>query len=223
MSRFVPLDQVTAEAMTVIGDADNKDRLIFRQWVYRALREIGVGKQNVEVCNLYPKDLSMQKPDDCTSIIDIALFDVNNNEMLYKYHSGASRIHQNRNTYAADGTYSPSVGSIIDLSEDDYYIHLGSNASEVAYAKIRYFKFPVDEDGLPKIPEDQVFAITMFIRYMWSMRKNDNRSEIDQNRYTWLSEKAAAKARSKMPSMLEGKQIAKTWMSMISKPFFDNF
>lgn len=215
VSRFVPLDQVTAEAASLIGAAETKDRLLFKQWVYTALREIGVGKQNIDTCILYPKDFSFTKPQDMTSTIDIALYNSSNAELNYKYNSGRVRIHQSKTQ--------SSTSDLVDLSEDDFYFHLGSNGSDVAYARIRYFKFPVDDDGLPKIPEDQVFAIMMYIRYAWSMRKNDNRSEIDQNRQTWLAERDRAKSRNKMPSMLEGKQIAKEWMSMIQKPFFNNF
>jgi hypothetical protein len=223
ITKFVPLNQVTAEAASIIKGSTEKDRLLFKQWVYRGLREIGPGKQNIDVCTLYPVDLSFKKPEDCASIIDVALFSSTGEELKYTYRFGKSRIHRSRNSYINDGVYSLSVDALVDVSEDDFYIHMGSNGNTVDKAVVRYFKFPIDEEGMPKIPEDQVFALMLFIRYMWAMRDNDNRSEIEQNYNMWLRERDRAKSRNKMPSMLEGKQIAKNWMSLIDKPFFDNF
>lgn len=224
MSKFVTLDSVTAEAKSILKTATDKDRLIFQQWVYRALREIGPGKQNVDICRLYAKDFSFKKPDDMHSAIDVGLFRADGSEVPYRYQAGKKRIHTRRTRFAREGLYDNVDVNKIDLSEDDYYFHISTDVNaSISYADVRYFKMPVDEDGMPMIPEDQVFAIMMFIRYMWMMRENGPMNSIMESKQTWLQERDRAKSRNKMPSMLEGTQIAIEWMSMIPNMKFKKF
>ena len=223
-SRFIGVDEVIADAMSIIPGTTKSEKLLARQWSYIALREIGPSNDFVQVCTIYPHNLKLKKPDSLQSTLDIALYDSGHNELYNNYRSGKSRIHAKRrigNSTVEDSEQSD--GFAIELSEDDYSFNLGSNANNVAYAIVRFFEFPVDEDGLPKIPEKSRLAIMMFIRYMWTLRKNENRFDRDRAEVSWLNARNRARARGKMPSMLEYEAIAKSWMSMINKPNFDSF
>lgn len=203
MSNSVSLEEVVAEASTYIGEVTDAERNMMRQWVFRALNLIGPSRDNVKVCTIKPKDLSFTLPDDCIGssyVIDIALYD-SNGEVAFTYEDGVKRIH--------------NLGGGIDISMDGKYINMSSEAKAVAYAKIRYFSLPVNVQGELMITEDAVFAIVCFIRYAWAMRKNDNRSQIDQDRTTWIGEMQRVKANRKMPSELEATHILKRWASLI--------
>lgn len=220
---LIPLDEITAEAKSILKDATDHDRLLFRQWAVTALKQLGPTKDNVEIATLYPIDYSMKKPDDCSSAIDIALFTSGDLEIKAKYKSGAQRIHTRTDRNLRDGLYSYSEGFPVEISEDDYYFNLSTNSNNVAYAILRYYKLPIGDDGLPMIPEVYREAIIQFIRWRWQIRQNENQSAIAQARQDWLIERGTAKGNAKMPSMLEAKTIMNDWVSMIGKNFKDNF
>jgi hypothetical protein len=140
--------------------------------------------------------------------IDLALYDGSGNEYQYKYQFGKKRIHINTTT---------GEQSKIDVSEDAYYYHLGTNASNIAYAKLRYYAYPIDDENNPMFPNHHMLALMMFIKWMWELRKNDNQSAIGMAEGNWIKQSTKAKAANKMPDMLKGKEIATTWMSMIDK------
>jgi hypothetical protein len=223
MDRFLDIDYVTAMASTIIKGATTEDRVLFKSWVYLGMREIGPSKDNVKVASVLCQDFSIRKPDDYIEGIDIGLFNALGQEMRYRYRPGSERVHNVKYVRNLELPTAGDVTGAIDLSEDDYYFHVSSNATGVSYAKLRYFSFPIDSKGQPKVPEGQLNAIMHFIRYMWAMSQDDNQSKIENSYMVWQRELSKAKTRNKMPSMIEGKEIAKTWMSMIQKPFFDSY
>lgn len=220
--RFLDINEVTARVALTIGTSTPQDRLIFRTWVVDALRDIGPDSAWVKVCTLYPQNRTFRKPEDITSIIDIALYDSSGTELVYNFNTASTRIHTDRNTlYNEDNIQ--VLSTRLDLSEDAYYLHMSSNGDGVAYAFIRYFAMPVDRDGMPLVREDNMIAFITYCRWMWAMRKNDNRSEIAQNYDMWLRERDRVKGRNKMPSMVESKQIMASWMNLLTNPTFNTF
>jgi hypothetical protein len=208
MVRFLTLDEVVANAMTVIPDAKKEMRPYFDQWAWLALREIGPAKENVNVATLTLEDLSFKKPDDYVSAIDLSLFDTNNQEIKYHLRSGKQRIHQ------VDAPL-----SFIELSDGEHYYYVSSNAADfnLNHALLRYYAMPLDENGRPVVPDYMTVAIMAFCRYMWALRSSANNGATDLAERTWRIEKARASSNAKMPDMLMGKQIAREWMSMIDK------
>lgn len=214
--RFTNIEEVTASAYLVCPGATQEDRLIFRQWVWEGIKQIGPTSHWIKTCELKPKNLSFKKPDDLASTVSIGLYNSADGELKYTYHGQGGRVHIDRfDTHSA--STSEEVTGRIDLSEDAYYYHLGSNGSDVAYAKVRYLAMPVDKNKLPLIPEDQVFALTMFCRWMWALRKGDNQSEIELARDTWFREKDRIFGANKMPSVYRATQFAKNrFLSLIN-------
>lgn len=213
--RYVTMQEATATAMLMCGGATQEDRLIFQTFVWEAMKHIGPTRHWIKVCKLTPKNGDFKKPKDLASTVDFALFDASNVEITYNYFYGAERIHTDRYTIhdnLVDGTLTGRV----DISEDGYYFHMGNNADLVAYMELRYLALPINEENELVIPEDNIFAIAMFCRWAWSMRRNDNQSEIMNNRDTWYRERDRIYGNNKMPSVKQAKEFAKHYMSLIN-------
>ena len=231
MDRFLSIAEVEASASSIIGDVDDQERLYFPQWIYIAMRHIGPSKDFIKVKFGIPvENLSFPKPRDMNTMIDLSLQNQGGDELLYRYKSGTRRIHN----YDRNEVRVPKV----EVSEDANFFYLSTNASRVndseevigndidttvIKANVRYFALPVDDDCNILIPEERLLAIMFFIRYMVFLRRNMSRIQISDARREWHQERDRVKGLAKMPSMLEGKEIATLWRSMIEKPFFDFF
>ena len=222
-SNFISVDEPIAVAMGLIPNSSSVEKAVARQWAYMGLRDIGAGIHWLEDCVLYPNsNLSMRKPDDMWKAIDIALLDTNGQELRFSYKGLGRRIHSSGKLSLDSGEYAPSLHAPIDLSEDNFYFHLGSNGSSVYCAKVKYWKLPVDTYGQPMIPEHQLLAIALFIRWMWSMAHSD-KEDRKLARIEYLQARSEARALGKMPSGIEMDQVAKEWPNMLNAPQFKNF
>ena len=217
--KYISIDALIAEASSTIKNFTEQESQLARQWAYTALRSIGLSKLDIKVSDqLTLTDWSVTKPVDLASTIDIALFDSAGQEIVTKYKGFANheiegseaRIHQDARMWRG----------AIQISEDDTYFNVEEFADDSpteAYIVVKYYGYPVDLDGYPKIPETHTVAIMMYIRWMWSMRERTNLGEQQIAREVWLRERAAAYGRMKTPSQIEGLEIARGINSMIQK------
>jgi hypothetical protein len=215
MSKFLSIDEVVAYSLTTCAGATAEDHHLFRVWVVAACKAIGPNRDWVKVEAIYPRDFSFEKPSDHVSTVDIALYDVNNNKINYRFNHGSKRIRTDRFSVNNDVS---TESSIIDLSEDANYFHLSTNASTVSYMLIRYLGMPVDQEGFPLIQEDDLLAYEAFCRLQYGKRKDDNRSKIDQDYTFWVRELDRVKGRRKMPNPLEASRIFEQYLSLVSSP-----
>lgn len=225
-SNFIHVDEAVAMAMTLIPDANSMDKAIARHWAYMGLRDIGPGLHWFGECELTPSsNLSVKKPVDMYKALDIALYgretDGTLKEYRYAYRGLGKRIHAG-NVDQATGNYAPVNHAPVDLSEDAYCFHLGSNGSGVTTVKLKYLRLPIGSDGLPLIPEGQQLAIAFFIRWMWSVRQNVV-SDRQLSRADYLEARRDARAKGKVPSGIEMEQVAKEWVSLLNAPQFKQF
>lgn len=219
---LVSVDQVIATANSIIEGADQIDRAYFKEWIYLGLGELGPNTAWIGNCTLYPNNLELKKPTDMYAPIDIGLFDSYGRELHYTYRGLGQRVNLSGNNNLDTGVYAPEFGAPVDLSEDQYYFYLGSNSTLVSYALIRYLKYPVDETGNLLIPESDVLVLAYFVKYMWYCRKDDKQG-MGQWNAKWIAARNEARANHKVPSELQGTQIARTWNSMIQKLRFKTF
>jgi hypothetical protein len=210
--RFLTLDEIVSEAASLVKGASAEERLWFKQWAWRGLRDIGPMSENIDVSTLYPENLTFRKPDNFYKAIDIGLFDGRDNEFKSKYRSGKGRVHNSRNVFIKDGIYNSDFDGTIEISEDSNFFYLGTNGKDVVYAKLRYFKLPVDSEGNPVFPEYMAKAVTMYILWYWAIRE-DGDDKGAEDRY--LRARNEARAQGKVPNGLLYKQLAKEWNSMI--------
>ncbi|HEY0751632.1 MAG TPA: hypothetical protein VGD26_10775 [Chitinophagaceae bacterium] len=222
-STFTNIDEAIELATTLIPNSTTFDKAIGKQWGYLGLRDIGVGPHWFEDCVLYPNsNLSIRKPDDMWKPIDIALLDSSGQELRYSYRGLGRRMHTSGIISLDSGEYAPGAHAPIDLSEDAHFFHLGSNGSDVYCAKVKYWKLPIDTYGQPMVPEHQVLAIALFIRWMWSLANSDKQDR-QLSRMDYLSARSEARALGKMPSGIEMDQVAKEWVNLMNTPQFKKF
>lgn len=213
--RFAPMMEVVDSATLVCKGATDEHRSIFRQWCYFGMLQIGATKHWIKTCKLIPKNGSFKKPSDFASSVAVALYDSSDQELRYEFFGEGARVHADRQAVHST-TSQEQVSGRLDLSEDAYYFHMGTGYEQVAYALVRYLALPVDSNGEILVPEDNIFALTMFIRWQWAMRERESISEIDHARDTWYREKDRIRGDNKMPSYFDAKEFGKKWLSLIN-------
>jgi hypothetical protein len=209
---MVEFDSVVSEALLVIGASGDEARLFAQQMVWRAVTDFPVSEDNIKVCRIYQKNLILKKPQDMQQYIEMALYDANGCYIPHVFHAGKKRIYPDTRLYVLDPACIP-----VDISEDTSSFYLGTNGTDVEYAEVRYFSYPLDSKGMPMIREEDVLTCMYFVRFMWSLRKSDNRSEIQQNELLYKQEADRARARRKMADISndKAKTIAKVLNRMI--------
>jgi hypothetical protein len=149
----------------------------------------------------------------------LALYRGDGREILHEF-KGYGSGYSEEATHARIHEDLRSPLSSVQITESDNYFNVeefADDSPDEVYLKVKYYGIMVDDLGLPKIPEYATLAIIMFIRWMWALRKNDNRAEIDQNWKMWTVERKSAEGKGNTPDQIEGKAIAKTINSMIQK------
>lgn len=225
---YVELDAVVAEAISVIGLSgdDELAKNFCQQWVWRAATSFPVTDDMIEVSKVDMKNLIIRKPTNAKRILDVALYDASDNLVPHVFHAGKKRIYPDVESYSykvvtdegTDDEEETTYYLPVDLSEDDRAFYVGTNGeNSVSYAQIRYFTYPLDKDGMPLIREEDVLTCVYFCRFMWSLRKNENQSEIRQNELMYKQEADRARAMRKSADLSNEKRkaIAATFNRMI--------
>lgn len=211
---YVSLDTVVAEAISIIGLSgdDELAKNFARQFAWRAVLDLPITDDHLKVAKIYPKNLILKKPTDLRRALEVALYDANDCLIPHQYHSGKQRIYPDIESISysvvtdegTDDEETVTYYAPVDLSEDANAYYLGTNAGDsVAYAKVRYFAYPLDSTGYPMIKEEAVLTCMYFIRFMWSLRKGENQSEIANNERLYKMEADRCRARLKSFDMSE--------------------
>lgn len=187
--KYVDFEEVVAESILTIGLSgdDELAKNFARTWIYRGLQKLGSSDDQLEVSKVDAKNFLIKKPKQMKRLDAIALFDSNDNFIPHVFHGGNKRMYTNieDSTYTVSNSDEVHYGPV-DLSENRTSFVVGTNGDNVDYALIRYYGFPVDTSGLPLIQECEVEALTLYVRYRWSQRKNENQSEIRENKMAWM-------------------------------------
>jgi hypothetical protein len=207
MNKYVELDSVVNEAIATLGLSGDDDlaKNFCRTFVWRFVVDLPITDDAIKVAKVYPKNLILKKPVDMRRGLEVALYDASDCLIPHKFHSGKERIYPNVEEYSYNVTTNEGTDDEetttyyipVDLSEDGTAYYLGTNGTEVSYALVRYFSYPLDKAGMPMIREEAVEAATLFCRYKWSLRKNENQSEIANNRLMYQQEADRCRARMK--------------------------
>lgn len=203
---YVSINEVVAMAQTVIKTSDTYDANIYKAWIYQALLDLGMSDDEIKVDELTPVNFAAPLPPDCRQIIEVACYDSAGKQLPHKFRTGTRRMYSNKYIPPTDeGGNTVSSLLPVDVSNDMYHLHLGTNATNVAKVGIRYFAYPVDENNVPMVRDEDTMACVYFIRYMTALREDDNRSKIQQDQLNWFREADRARARKKMSSMTPDK------------------
>lgn len=204
---YITLDEVVDNAATTLRGSDNFDRNLMRQWAAIGERQIGFHLGAVKNCKIDVVDLSIKKPMDYVNkgLDEMGIFTSDGKEIRYTYRGYGKPVLPKRN--AREFT--------VEVTEDAHYWHLDSTAEGAAYAHIRYYGFPTDEDGMPLIPAHHLLALMYFCRYMYGLR-NPDMADPNAEQQRWTIEAAKARNKNKIPSRIELREIAKDWMHMLN-------
>ena len=217
MERFIDVDEVIATAASTIKNMSDEEMLLAKQWVWMAIRKIGPSSDTIITADVDVIDKTIEIPDNCVSngIIDLAIYDNLGREIKYRFHKGGDkRTHLKE--YKDD--------CLLNIYQDDKFIHLSDSNYDPSTARIKYYSFPLDECGLPKIPEPHLFPIMMFIRWMMALRNSPaSPFELSTAERNWREALDVAKSRNKAVSVLQAKEIARTWTSLMPNPSFNRF
>lgn len=223
---FLTLDEVAANARTICPDARTEDSNLFKQWIYWGERQIGLSGLDEDIEEIEFTGTDIRKPEYYASGIDIAAYDSANGQIPLRYKGSSARIHSDPSRSVFDFVSSDLTDRIraIEVVENPFYFMFEDRAvGLISRVLLRYYRLPFDNEGNIRIPETHIIALMQFCRWNWAMRNGDDKGMEDRAMSNWLREAARARSRNKMPSMLAGKEIARTYMSMIDKVKFDTF
>lgn len=210
--QYYTLDEAVALATSLAPESSDVERVFMDEWMYHGVRQIGVSKEDIKDCTIDVHDLGIRKPKDYYKARDLVLNTTSGGELDYIFRGGGRRHH----------TDVRNIPKFIEVSETRDYFHLSSDAGLVTKATLEYYALPSTADGELLIKEIYVYALAHFIKYMLAFRNNSGKT--DQLRKYWEKESARLRAKNVMPHLLEFKEgIARTHMSMITKPTRDRF
>ena len=230
---LITMEELIAESFARLDLEDSRDELIFRNWIYRALRWIGQSMTDIKTECIPVCDLSIKKPCDYWSGIDMNLLGPNNQIYHYQFtENGFLQSEEGRNGQGDFlGTNSSLSGArTIHVGEDSFCFNLSSTAEKtgICKAELKYFALQKDENGDPLIKEDIVEAIHAYIEWQYFKRgRNRTRgtrkfphSEVESARITWQNYKAMVQGNLKMPSPQAAEVMLRKWVTGI--PDFKN-
>jgi len=214
---YIASDAVIAEALSITPDTDAADWAMAKQWAVTALMQFGTSDDEIKVCTIAQTNLILPKPKDMRSYVEMALYDVRGCLIPHVFHSGKKRIYPDFD-WQPSAVNNPDFRNIIpvDVSEDQLNFYLGTNGSNVAYAQVRYYAYPIDANGLPMIREDEKFAIMCYIQWCKASKLGQSASDISMKWQMWTRQHDMARARKKsnIPNDLH-KTISRNWMRLI--------
>ena len=232
-TQMISMDEIIAESFQRLDIEDSRDELIFRNWIYRALRWVAPCSYSIKTECIKVCDLSIKKPCDYWFGIDMNLIGGGGSVLYYQYaENGFMESEINSSGVGATvGENSAVYGTqSIQLGEDHFCFNLSSNASfaNVEKAELKYFALPKDENGDPLIREDIVEAIHAYIQWQYAERgRNRSRgtrkfpwSEVEGLRQRFHNYKGMVQGNIKMPSPQAAEVMLRKWVTLI--PDFKN-
>jgi hypothetical protein len=223
----ISIEEMVSSAFISLDVNDTRDELVFREWCYDALREIGTGNVDIHTVCLPVEDLCVSKPCDFASEYEINILDSAGN--VHYYQSSQTGIRESQ-TNRNNGSGSVSTEnhneygiSTIVLSETDDSFNLSSNAlrAGISSMELTYYRLPIDEDGNPLIREIYKLAVMAYIEYKYIKRERNRKrkeipmSEVDWYKNAWMSEMIKVKGRVKMPSPVQADTIMRKWVTLV--------
>jgi hypothetical protein len=215
---YLTLEEVLSEAMSITKTPD-KYEAAARQWAWTALMQTGVTEQDMDVVLIDVKNFIAKKPKNFRKLDDLALYDAAGNEINHIFRQGRKRIFPDRNAIARsrneDGTEEVVYGAV-DVSEDRYNIHIGTNGSNVTTVALRYYTLPIDTNGEPMISEEEKLSVIFYIRYMIAELEDDNQSKVARMEIRWKQECDRARAAKKSTNnSSKQRQNGREWLRLI--------
>lgn len=209
MAKLITIDEAVANAKTIIPEANGIEEIFMRQWMYLGIRQIGVTLTHIKTVEITPENLSVRKPEDYVRGEDIGLYN-GTTEYAALYEGFGQRVHKDKRGI--------NVARPVQLSEDNNFFYLSSNATAIDKVVLRYYALPVDSDTNDlMIDEESLVALMMFIKYMVALR--NNLPTVNLLNKEWRYQAARVRAKNALPDQLQFKTgLVKKYMSRMITP-----
>lgn len=224
----ITLEEVVSSAFIALDVEDSRDELIFREWAWDALREIGPSRVDRKTVCIPVKGLCAMKPHDYLYGLDMNLLDCSGNIYYYQMAESGVLESEQQNDNVGGSSLSQNIdvgGSSIKVAEQKEIFAFSSNANDAGIVNIElsYYSYPMDAEGEPLIEEKMKEAVITYIEYRYLKRERRRRvgtrdiplNEIVDAREEWRRQRMAIKGDIKMPDPLAADTIFRRWVSGI--------
>ena len=217
MINTVTIDQVISNAMIALGMENDRYRVIFYEWAFQGLRDIGLttislttSTGTITTGNTFPI------PTNCVYIDSIAVKNSTAGTVAYPMFDSnywSSVPDDDQTTYDKD--------YVVSKQGSDLVFSTTIRGNSYDQVIIRYYGMPVDSDGVPLIPEYYLRAIVAYIEYMFVKRERYRKlneipmSEIQVLYQQWVTLKADAMSKRNQPQKPEIEAAIATWLTML--------
>jgi hypothetical protein len=217
MTNTVTIDQVISNAMIALGMENDRYRVIFYEWAFQGLRDIGLttislttSTGTITTGNTFPI------PTNCVYIDSIAVKNSTAGTVAYPMFDSnywSSVPDDDQTTYDKD--------YVVSKQGSDLVFSTTIRGNSYDQVIIRYYGMPVDSDGVPLIPEYYLRAIVAYIEYMFVKRERYRKrneipmSEIQVLYQQWVTLKADAMSKRNQPQKPEIEAAIATWLTML--------
>lgn len=207
-NKYIGIDEVIANASTFIEDISDELSLIMRQWVWMALKDIGPNFSDIQTAELEIVGGSIVKPSDMIgNFIDLGIYTSEGHEIPYRYNYNNSRTH-------LDSTRRRTM----DIYEDFGFLHMSDfDSATPDYVVAKYFSMPLDDCGMPKIPESYLNAVVAYLKFCYYYRQGNRSDMVMISKNHWMEERLKIRAKNKSVAGLRAEQMVKDWMTHIPR------
>lgn len=212
---LISLGEIITAAFIRIDTEDSRDELVFQEWAWDAIREIGPTRVDKKTVCLDVNDFCIAKPHDFLYALELNLLDANNN--IYYYQSTESGFQE-----SDQANKIRSTSASIMLTETKYNFELSSNANQISKAELTYYHYPINDEGDLLVEEKLKEAILSFIEFMWVKRQRRRKggrdiplSEVQYTEDVWRRKRQEVRGDIKMPDPMAAETIFKKWVTGI--------
>tara|TARA_R100000995_G_scaffold70727_2_gene39340 strand:- start:20943 stop:21674 length:732 start_codon:yes stop_codon:yes gene_type:complete len=223
----ITLEQIVSSAFIALDVDDSRDELVFKEWAWDALREIGPSRVDKKTKCIPITNLCAMKPHDYLYGLDMNILD--DSGQIYYYQMAESGVLESEQDFKGSFDTSTDItrskGSSIKVAEQKEAFVFSSNASKSGVTKmeISYYSYPVDEYGEPLVEEKMKEAIITYIEYRYLKRERRRRvgtrdlplAEVADARDEWKRQRMAIRGDIKMPDPLSADTMFRRWVSGI--------
>jgi hypothetical protein len=213
MANIISMEELIASIYTRLDSIDTRDEMVFRDWIWDAIKEIGVGSLDVVTECLPVENLRICKPCYFGSVLEMNLLDATNGTVYFQFTGTGAKESEALNY------------TLVSETDDAFHLSSAGSACVVTSAEVSFYRLPIDENENPLVREDDKLAIICYVEYQfWKRERNRKRgkarsempmSEIDFYNRQWVIELGKVKGRKKMVSPLHAETIMRKWMTLI--------
>lgn len=215
--RYVSIQEAVANAMIALGLEQDEYRAIFTDWAYEATRSIGVSDVNLKSTEITITSGLAPVPNDMAYPDEIALRKNGTDEYAYPMYDTSYW----QSLPSTDQAYRYTENYYVNIQGTNFVVSSDVTGDGFNRLVLRYWAYPIDENGDPLIPEYYIRAVTAYIEFMYTKRlRQRKRSEVPMSEVAsyenrWLNMKRDAVVQRNQPTKPEIEGALQQWLTML--------